>query len=225
MTNMQIWDQVEKSDIDHTKAVPYGSFKFTAIDAQSQLKRATEIFGPCGLGWGTRHETFEPIVVDPADPHYTLLKYQAQFFWKLGDQEGCFDIASDIELFEKSKNEWRRTTDPVKKCRTDAVTKALSWLGFNADVFLGKFEDQKYMKQLQEEKQIEKKQQAAGSALASADKLETIQRLAGQVGLAGAEFAQYLREKHSTTWSKLTLATAEKVIADLNQLSAQKASA
>jgi hypothetical protein len=215
MSNLEIWERVERSDPDFVKSVPYGGFKFSAIDAQSQLKRATEVFGPCGLGWGTRNERFNMIAVDPNDPHANMLVYQAEFFYTHNGQPGSFDIASDIELYERVKGEWKRVNDPVKKCRTDAVTKALSWLGFNSDVFLGKFDDQKYVQQLKQEKQVDVQRQ---NALATEQQQKSIQELAAQASLAGADFAAWLREKHNTSWSRLTAATADKVIDALTEL-------
>jgi len=50
-------------------------------------------------------------------------------------------------------------TDAYKKASTDGLTKLLSHLGFNADVFLGMFDDNKYVAGLQKEKD-----EAAGSA-------------------------------------------------------------
>ena len=35
--------------------------------------------------------------------------------------------------------------DCIKKVATDALTKGLSKLGFNADVFMGRFDDNKYV--------------------------------------------------------------------------------
>jgi hypothetical protein len=48
--NMWIWDQVERTNPEGTKPVSMGKRSFTAIDAQYQRKRATEVFGPFGLG-------------------------------------------------------------------------------------------------------------------------------------------------------------------------------
>jgi hypothetical protein len=45
----------------------------------------------------------------------------------------------------------RVDSDASKKATTDAITKLLSQLGFSADVFLGKYDDQKYVEALREE--------------------------------------------------------------------------
>jgi hypothetical protein len=50
----------------------------------------------------------------------------------------------------KDKN-GRVDSDAAKKATTDALTKLLSHLGFNADVFLKKFDDNKYVEQVAEE--------------------------------------------------------------------------
>ena len=228
MDNMQIWRQVETTDPDMTERVNFGAFKFTTIDAQYQLQRATEVFGPIGLGWGIRHSNFEMLVVDPADPHYNLLCFTAQLWYQIDSKEGSLDIAADIELFENTKNGWKRVNDPMKKVRTDALTKGLSWLGFSADVFMGRFDDAKYVARLQQEKRAEiqrkeRREAREGVDLASTAQLETIQGLAGQAQLVGADFAAWLREMHSTSWSRLTAATAEKVIAELQKLAGQSA--
>ncbi len=41
--------------------------------------------------------------------------------------------------------------DFAKKIETDALTKALSKIGFNADVFMGRYDDVKYVNEMAEE--------------------------------------------------------------------------
>lgn len=228
--NLTVWRRVEQTDPDMTEKVNFGAFKFTTIDAQYQIMRATELFGPCGVGWGIRNQNYDMLVVDPSDPHYNLLCFTAQLWYKLEDEEGVLDIAADIELFENTKNGWKRVSDPMKKVRTDALTKGFSWMGFSADVFMGRFDDAKYVAKLQQDKRAEimrqeRAQQREGVELASQAQLETIQRLAGQAQLAGADFASWLREQYSTSWSRLTAVTAEKVIAGLQELLGQASAA
>lgn len=220
MNHMQIWNQVEATDPDMTERVNFGAFKFTTIDAQYQIKRATEVFGPCGMGWGLRNQKFEMLTVDPTDAHYNLLCFTAELWYKHQDQEGCFEIAADIELFENTKNGWKRVSDPMKKVRTDALTKGLSWLGFSADVFMGRFDDARYVQSLHQNKrqQHQKSSSSPQTQMASSDQLETIQHLAHQVNLAGADFAQWLRDSYGTSWSRINSQTADNVIAGLRAL-------
>ena len=58
--NMLIWSQTCETDPQYTKSVPKGKgFSITAIDAQSQIMKATELFGPFGHGWGVSSEKFD----------------------------------------------------------------------------------------------------------------------------------------------------------------------
>src|SRR4051812_49156018 len=48
-----LWDSVCKTDPAHTKAFSRtGGFKGTAIKPYRLIRRATETFGPVGIGWG-----------------------------------------------------------------------------------------------------------------------------------------------------------------------------
>ena len=58
--NMELWNQVCETNPEDTK--PFkgkGGFRGTAIAAQTQRKRATELWGPFGAEWGVNSEVFE----------------------------------------------------------------------------------------------------------------------------------------------------------------------
>lgn len=199
--NMQIWKQVCETDPEYTDRVNFGAFKFTTIDAQYQIMRATEVFGPCGSGWGIRDQKFDMLVVDPADPHYNLLCYTAKLWYIHAGKEAVFDIAADIELFENTKNGWKRVSDPTKKVRTDALTKALSWIGFSADVFLGRHDDAKYVGELT--KKLREDDRAKLQGLATSAQKEELTALVKQAGWHQEQVKIWLKEK-GFTWQNLT---------------------
>ena len=62
------------------------------------------------------------------------------------EDEKYVEIHSSIRY----ENNGRVDDDFFKKVATDALTKGLSKLGFNADVFMGKFDDNKYVSTLTE---------------------------------------------------------------------------
>ena len=133
MDNLELWESVCKTDPNHTKKVSQRG-GFTAIDAHYQIESATKVFGPIGTGWG--FTSGEPIfqnsvVIVPVTLWHSD---RANTF---GPIYGC------AEMFGK-----RVDADAPKKATTDAITKALSMLGFNADVFLGKFDDNKYVQEV-----------------------------------------------------------------------------
>jgi hypothetical protein len=147
--NMAIWDRVEKTDPAHTKPVSFGR-KFTAIDAHYQVQRATEIFGPVGQDWGYSTK-FSECHTEEGE----IIQFCDLTFWWIGaPNDPCQfgPVRGACILKKKGKVP---DTDAGKKAMTDALTKCLSHLGFNADVFLGKFDDNKYVNELKKDKDAE----------------------------------------------------------------------
>lgn len=138
---MELWNSVCKTDPKHTKKVNQRG-GFTAIDAHYQVQQATEAFGPVGIGWGYSCEyQFQNAAV------ICLLT-----FWHGSKSQSFGPIAGCSTFVSTDRNgSSRMDTDAPKKAMTDALTKALSHLGFNADVFLGKFDDNKYVQQMAQE--------------------------------------------------------------------------
>ena len=145
--NMRIWKEVRVTDPAHTKGVTRGR-KFTAIDAMYQVQRATEVFGPVGIGWGYDVDYCFHIENLPAPmvPHVVA----NVTVWH-GDRANRFGPVMAIHpLVAKYSSGAQFDDDAPKKALTDALTKALSHLGFSADVFLGKYDDNKYVEKARE---------------------------------------------------------------------------
>ena len=135
--NMSLWNSVCVTDPQYTKRVNQRG-GFTAIGAQSQIMEATKVFGPFGTGFGVHGETFTSFDMEG------LCLYQANLWYKVKGVMETFPIHSSIKYSVNG----RVDDDFAKKVATDALTKGLSKLGFNADVFLGLFDDNKYVNQL-----------------------------------------------------------------------------
>ena len=144
--NMKLWQSVETTDPNFTKKVNQRG-GFTAIGAQYQLRTATETFGPFGTGWGVKDERIEKWE-DAGLAVYTGTLWYRPAEFRDGipviKQESEFPIHSSIKYHSNG----RVDDDFMKKVATDALTKGLSKLGFNADVFMGKFDDNKYVNKL-----------------------------------------------------------------------------
>lgn len=140
--NTRFWDAVCETDPAHTTKINQRG-GFTAICAQYQRHQATKLWGPEGEGWevDAKYDTLE--IGDT-----TLAIVDLQLKWR-----------------EKTTDEWRKCqpqrgasvlnakgridTDAFKKAGTDAMTASLAKsIGFNADVFLGKFDDNKYVAEM-----------------------------------------------------------------------------
>jgi len=138
--NMMVWNAVEKTDPQYTKKVTFGR-GFTSIDPQYQIMRMTELFGPVGEGWGytVEHSTLAAgaALLAVADVKVWISAHESY-----GPVRGL-----DFIVSEKGKID----EDAPKKAMTDALTKALSHLGLGADVFLGKFDDNRYVAKMNKE--------------------------------------------------------------------------
>ena len=138
--NMVVWNAVEKTDPQYTKKVTFGR-GFTSIDPQYQIMRMTELFGPVGKGWGytVEHSTLAAGAA--------LLAVADVRVWISTDASYGPVRGLDFIVSEKGKID----EDAPKKAMTDALTKALSHLGLGADVFLGKFDDNRYVAKMNKE--------------------------------------------------------------------------
>jgi hypothetical protein len=101
-----------------------------------QVQCATEQFGPAGIGWGWEFELIFP-------PNDSILAKVTVWHGKK-DQ-------TVSQVGQKKLGGERIDEDAAKKAVTDGLTKCLSYLGFNADVFLGKFDDNKYVEAMKAE--------------------------------------------------------------------------
>ena len=71
------------------------------------------------------------------------------------------------------KDHKKPDTDCMKKATTDGLTKGLTYFGFNADVFLGKFDDNKYVEELKKKQEPPKagNKEVAEKLLVEVDRL------------------------------------------------------
>jgi len=143
-SNMSLWDSVCKTNVKYTKPTKLNGMQITAIDPQYQKESATRAFGPFGIGWGVENENFD--YKELGDTH--LAHYSAILWFKLGGERGVIPIHANIKVsyMTRGNNAYLKIDDNyAKKLQTDALTKGLSNLGFNADIFMGKFEDNRYI--------------------------------------------------------------------------------
>lgn len=146
---LELWRQVRETDARYTRHVSQRG-GFTAISAYWQIQRATEMWGPVGMGWG----------------------------WDVEWAEGPGVVIARVALWHGARDQvvnavgcaaWgsqRVDTDAPKKALTDGITKALSYLGFSADIFVdGKvMHDNKYVDQVDDAPAAPRAPQASAPA-------------------------------------------------------------
>lgn len=175
--NLEIWNLVRDTDPRFTKAAKLGARTWTSISPQYNIQRATELWGPIGKGWGWKvtergQVKTLPILDAQGKPFcdsdgHTLFGITVTItlsVWYKDNNTGdsLTGIANSIIetpeqtgacefIYQTNAHKIKQDTDAWKKATTSAVSKCLSGLGFSADVFLGEYDDQMYVK-LQETK-------------------------------------------------------------------------
>lgn len=148
-----LWNQVEATDPKYTKAFDRtGGFKGTAFNPQYMWKRATEIFGECGKGWGYK------IVDEKYVPGHMMFGQggeqlgeqcihvvRVKFWYKLDGKKHKIEHFGQTTFIGKNKYGPFTDEEAPKKSLTDALMKCMSMLGFGADVYLGLYDDNKYV--------------------------------------------------------------------------------
>lgn len=172
-TNLSIWKRVQRTDPARTKQQNTTNAKgeitrtVTSIRPTYQYMRATEIFGPFGIGWGVDvveerfdrglpmmepvldnagRETGKKVMRDGDGTIMTSLNHTMRIIlWYIhGGVRGEITAYGHTKALYSSKYGFTVEDEPSKKSLTDATTKALSSLGFSADVYLGLFDDAEY---------------------------------------------------------------------------------
>lgn len=150
--NLALWDMHSDIDPKHTKAITGKQYKGTSPSPQHVVWCLTDMFGPIGSGWGAHvvAEGFQPLGDE-------VLHWCRVEFWH-GNRGNTFQTYGQTKALMKTKNGLMSDEDAPKKSFTDALVKAASYVGVAANIFLGRWDDAKYVQEL-----AKKFEDAAGS--------------------------------------------------------------
>jgi hypothetical protein len=163
-----------KSKIQYGKELPDGTKPIlrvtTSINPTYQTERATKLFGPFGIGWGVniemeRFDNGMPFTEPTYDANgrftgkkvirdndgtiiFTLNHTMLISLWYIHNGvKGVISSYGHTKYLYQTLNGITCDDEYAKKSLTDATTKALSQLGFSADVYGGLFENSEYSEQ------------------------------------------------------------------------------
>lgn len=152
MSNMRIWDALSKTDPKHTKPFKRaGGFQGTAIKPIWLTKRLTEQFGPAGTGWGMSKPEFQ--VVAAADE--ILVFCTVSLWYKTAEATApladatcatVYGVGGDKVLTKRQSGPFTND-EAFKASYTDALSNAMKQIGMGADIHMGLFEDEKYVRE------------------------------------------------------------------------------
>lgn len=140
--NTQFWNQLQTTDPRITKNFQKsGGFKGTDINPTWRMKRMTEVFGPCGKGWGWNLErTWSEQIGDK-----TFMFAAVDLWWTDGIPTEYGDLPRYCTGAQIGGTEAGRAPDEAYKMAiTDALGKCMVALGLASDIYMGLWDDSKY---------------------------------------------------------------------------------
>jgi hypothetical protein len=143
MDNMELWRSVCVTDPAAVKPITGKPYKGNSPKPYWLIQRATEIFGPCGQGWGVevKSESFyrmtETDVMHSAVVRVWYMRDgQRATIEQMGQTKACYETGSGKMMVDE---------DAGKKSVTDGMVKCLSMIGFAGDIFSGRWDDSNYV--------------------------------------------------------------------------------
>lgn len=148
--NLSIWSANADIDPKHTKPISGKDYKGTSPDPHEIIRMMTKQFGPVGkgFGWNVLESDFQPL-----GEGVILHWVRINFWWTEDGSRHEFEAFGQTKaayVAGKGDGRYVRTDeDAPKKSLTDAITKAAAQLGFAANIYLGLFDDNKYVEGLE----------------------------------------------------------------------------
>jgi len=148
MSKMALWNSVCVTDPSAVKPITGKQYKGNSPKPYWLIQRATETFGPCGIGWGVEvvNERFERF----ADEALHVAKVRV--WYELSGQRGVIEQMGQTKAaYTSAAGKHIVDEDAPKKSVTDGMVKCLSMLGFAGDIFSGQWDDSRYIQWAAEE--------------------------------------------------------------------------
>lgn len=164
--NLALWHQVEKTPESQTKAITGKPYKGTSPKPYYLVQKATETFGPCGIGWG--FEIVNERVESGAEGDKVHIAH-IRVWYEWNGKRGQVEHVGQTMLAGKNRNGPFTDEDAPKKSVTDALVKALSMIGFAGDIFMGRYDDSKYVSDLKAEEAGQKAADKAHKPISAAE--------------------------------------------------------
>ena len=160
--NLSVWCRVEKTPVRFSKEFKQrGGFEGTAVNPHYLYRLATELFGPVGVGWGfeiVREEIINglPLAVIHEIPVYERIHTLDVLFWYMQDGKRA-EVPGRGHTLVTYKTKSGITTDSEygKKSITDALSRAMAYIGFGADIRMGLYDSGEYVEMLEREDEMQ----------------------------------------------------------------------
>lgn len=135
MDNMKYYDAARQVPQNAQKQFNNGSFGGTDINPMWRIKKMTEMFGPCGVGW------YYEIVSERAEEHHdmTMAIVDINLYIKVdGEWSKPIPGTGGNTLVKPTSKGQKASDEGYKMALTDALSVACKALGVGADIYFSK---------------------------------------------------------------------------------------
>jgi len=135
MDNMRIYNQSREVPQEAQKQFSNGTFSGTDINPMWRIKKLTELFGPCGIGW------YYEVTSERAEEHHdmTMAIVDLNLYIKVDGEWSKPIYGTGGNALVKSTSKGQKASDEgYKMALTDALSVACKALGVGADIYYAK---------------------------------------------------------------------------------------
>jgi hypothetical protein len=143
MENMEIWGKLNQPPKWALKEIKGGRLNGkTDINPQWRYQAATEIFGPCGVGW---KYVLKRLLSEDGCEGQKFAFAEIMFYHKVdGEWSDPIPGIGGSMLVEKETKGLHASDEGYKMAVTDALSVAMKMLGVAADIYMGLWDGSKY---------------------------------------------------------------------------------
>ena len=136
MTNMDIYEHGRAVPKEAQKSFDNGRFQGTDINPMWRIKKMTEIFGPCGIGW------YYEVLSERCEEHdnMTIAVVDLNLYVKVEGEWSKPIYGTGGNVIKRFINKTQRfdvSDEGYKMALTDALSVACKALGIGADIYFG----------------------------------------------------------------------------------------
>lgn len=132
--NLDLYEALKTVPPDAQKPITGGRLSgMTDINAMWRIKRLTEMFGPCGIGWKTENEKY--FTMPGADGAVAAFcELDLLYFWKNEWSSPIHGIGGSFLVAKETKGLYT-DDEAFKKARTDALGVAAKMIGLGGSIY------------------------------------------------------------------------------------------
>ena len=145
MNKMELWNAVKTPPPEALKKIKGGRLSgMSDISPQWRYEKMTEVFGPCGDGWGFGIDRLW--TEDGSEGQ--VMAFASVELWYIQGEAKCYvpGVGGSMLIAKESKGP-HSSDEAYKMAITDAIGTAMKMIGVAADVYAGKCETKHQPKQ------------------------------------------------------------------------------